>query len=137
MYTLPPLYIRFSILYDYFYNFVMNILFEYGECKLTKISHHFQSLLLFYIQGVLYLSNDTLRGIMNTIIRIMNSYSKLFRTHYLYLVLGLKFCSIIFISLLWIYDLKTESVNLPKYITTSEPCDFIISKGFCIWHTII
>ena len=42
---------------------------------------------------------------------------------------GVLFCMIICISLLWIYYLKMESVNWPKYLTTCKSCDFSHFKG--------
>ena len=50
----------FCILYDYLYIFVMNIWFEYGECWLTKISHHLQVLWLSYFIGSLNLEGNQL-----------------------------------------------------------------------------
>ena len=53
----------------------MDILFEDGECKQTKISHHFQALLFSNLHGVLYLTNNTLWVNLATAIRSMCSYS--------------------------------------------------------------
>ena len=128
MYTLSQLFTGFFILFDYLYIFVMNIWFEYGECELTNIYHYLQVLWLSHFKGWLDLSNNTLTGTLPTEIGNMTQFGKLFCTHCLDSLLDFVFCMIIYISLLWIYDLNMESVNWPKYLTTCKSCDFFISK---------
>ena len=132
MYTLSQLFNGFFILYYYLYIFVMNIWFEYGECYLTKISHHLQVLWLSHFKGELGLEYNELTGTLPTEMRNMNNLSKLFCTHCLNSLIDFSFYMIICISLLWIYDLNMESVNWSKYLTTCKSCEFLISKGGCI-----
>ena len=128
MYTLSQLFIGFCILYDYLHIFVMNMIFEYGECSLTKVSHYLQVLWLFHFKGRLHLYNNTLTGTLPTEMGNMNGLGKLLCTHCLNSLMNFAFYMIIFISLLWIYDSKMEIVNWPKYLTTCKSCDFLISK---------
>ena len=133
MYTLSQLFNGFFILYDYLYIFVINIWFEYGECSLTKIYHYLQVLRLSHFNVLLYLYNKEITGPLPTEMGKINQLFKLCCTHYLNSWMDFLFCMIICISLLWIYDLKMESVNWPKYLTTWKFCDFLISKMSCIW----
>ena len=132
MYTLSQLFNGFCILYDYLYIFVMNIWFEYGECEMTKISHHLQVLWLPHFKESLYLSNNELTGTLPTEMGNLNELGKLLCTHCLNSLMVLAFCMIIGIPLLWVYDLNMESVNWQKYLTTCKSCDFLISKRGCI-----
>ena len=85
-------------------------------------------------KGRLILSNNDLTGTLPTEMGNMNQLCKLLCTHCLNSSLDFLFCMIICISLLWIHDLNMESVNSPKYLTTFKYCDFLISKGGCIWQ---
>ena len=111
MYTLSQLFNGLCILYDYLYIFVINIWFEYGECSLTKVSHYLQVLWLFHFKGRLHLYNNTLTGTIPTEMGNMNELGKLFCTCCLNSLMNFAFYMKICISLLWIYDLKLESVN--------------------------
>ena len=131
MYTLSQLFNELSILYDYLYIFVMNIIFEYGECKLIKISHHLQVLLISNFKVGLSLSFNQLKSKLPTEMRNMSQLGKLVCTHCLNSLMDFAFCIIICISLLWSYYLKMESINWSKYLTTCKSCNFLISK--CGW----
>ena len=113
---------------------LLRIFFEYGECKLIKISHYLQVFWISHFKGWLYLSNKEFTGTLPTEMRNMNQLSKLLYTHCLNSLQDFSFCMIICISLLWIYDLNMESVNWPKYLTTCKSCEFLISKSGWICH---
>ena len=85
-------------------------------------------------KGGLDLSNNELTGTLPTEMGNLNELCKLLCTHCLNSLMVLSFCMIICISLLWVYYLDMESVNWPKYLTTCKSCDFLISKGTCIWE---
>ena len=92
-----------------------------------------QVLWLSHFKGRLDLYKNKLTGTLPTEMGNMNDLCKLLCTHCLNSLMDFSFCMIICISLLWIYDLNMESVNWPKYLTTCKSCDFLISKGNCIW----
>ena len=63
----------------------------------------------------------------------LNQTSKVLCTHYHKYLMDYSLYMIIYISLLWVYHLKMESGDWPKYITTRKSCHFNISKWTCIW----
>ena len=127
MYTLSQLFIRFCILYDYLYIFVMNIWFEHGEFN-WSMPHQSQVLWLSHFTVDLDLSYNKLTGTLPTEIGRMNQLSKLLCTHCLNSLLEFVFCMIICISLLWIYYLNIESLT-DQCLTIPKSCDFLISQG--------
>ena len=90
--------------------------------------------LLSHFKGRLDLSNNELMGTLLTEMANMYYHRKLLCTRCLNSSLDFVFCMNICIFLLWIYDLKMESVNWPKYLTTCKFCDFLISKMSWIWQ---
>ena len=127
MYTLSLLFNGFFILYDYLYIFFMNIWFEDGEFY-WSMPHHLHVLWLSHFKGRLDLSNNELMGTL--VNEMANRYylCKLLCTHCLNSLMDFVSCMIICIFLLWIYYLRMESVNWPKYLTTCKFCDSLISK---------
>ena len=99
---------------------------------MTKISHHLQVLWFSHFKDVLDLSNNKPTGTLPTEMGNMNQLGKLLCTHCLNSLMDFAFCMIICISLSWIYDLKLESVNWQKYLTTCKSFDFLTSKMSCI-----
>ena len=59
--------------------------------------------------------------------------SMLLCTHFLNSLIDFIFCMVMFISFFGIYYLKIESIIWAKYLTSCESCEFIISKGGCIF----
>ena len=128
MYTLFQIFNEFNILYDYLYIFVMNILFEYWEYYLTKISHQLQVLWIYYFKDVLDLKYNLLTGTLPTETWNTNELGKWLCTHCFKSLMNFSFCMIICIYLLWVYYLNTESVKWPKYLIICKSCDFLISR---------
>ena len=97
--------------------------------KVARPAHHLQFLRLSHFTDWLGLYHNQLTGTIPTEMGNMSQLGKLLFTHCLNSLIDFAFYMIICIPLLWIYDLKMESVNWPKYLTTCKYCDFLISKG--------
>ena len=98
------------------------------------MSHHSRVLWHSHFKEELDLFNNELTGTLPTEIGNLNELGQLLCTHCLNSLMDFAFCMIICISLLWMYDLKMESVNWPKYLTTCKSCNFLISKMSCIYQ---
>ena len=88
-----------------------------------------QFLWLSHFKGGLDLLNNELTGTLTTEMGNMNELSKLLCTHCLNSLLDFIFSTIICKSLLWIYDLKLESVNL----LISHRLQFFWISHFKVW----
>ena len=132
MYALSQLFNEFCILYKYLYIFVMNIIFQDGECVLTKISYHLRVLWISHFKGLLYLSSNKLSGTLPTEMGNLNELGKLLCTHSLNSLIVFLLCRFICISMFWKEYLKMERVNWPQYLNICKFSDFLTSKWNCI-----